>query len=79
MTERLPSLKSRDIIRALKRAGFSVTRTAGSHCRLVHDIDPTRQVTVPIHSGKDLKRGTIQGILRQARLTVEEFNAFLRE
>jgi len=32
-----------------------------------------------VHSGKDLKRGTIQGILRQARLTVEEFNKFLRE
>ena len=79
MTGRLPSLKSRDVIRALQCAGFSVTRTAGSHCRLVHDMDPTRQVTVPVHSGKDLKRGTIQGILRQARLTVEEFKKFLRE
>ena len=46
MTGRLPSLKSRDVIRALERAGFSVTRTAGSHCRLVHDMDPSRQVTV---------------------------------
>jgi predicted RNA binding protein YcfA (HicA-like mRNA interferase family) len=79
MTERLPSLKSREVIRALKRADFSVTRTAGSHCRLVHDMDSTRQVTVPVHSGKDLKRGTVQGILRQAGLTAEEFNAFLRE
>ena len=79
MTERLPALTTRDVIRALKRAGFSVTRTAGSHCRLVHDMDSSRQVTVPVHSGKDLKRGTVQGILRQARLTVEEFNAFLRE
>ena len=79
MTRRLPSLKSRDVIRALQRAGFSVTRTAGSHCRLVHDVDSPRQVTVPVHSGKDLKRGTIQGILRQAGLTAEEFNAFLRD
>ncbi len=79
MTERLPSLKAREVVRALQRAGFSVTRTSGSHCRLVHDTDPTRQVTIPVHSGKDLKRGTIQGILRQAGLTVEEFNAFLRK
>jgi predicted RNA binding protein YcfA (HicA-like mRNA interferase family) len=79
MSERLPSLKAREVIRALRRAGFSVTRTSGSHCRLVHDADPTRQVTVPVHSGKDLKRGTTQGILRQARLTVEEFNALLRK
>jgi predicted RNA binding protein YcfA (HicA-like mRNA interferase family) len=79
MTERLPSLKAREVIRALERAGFSVTRTAGSHSRLVHGTDPTRQVTVPVHSGKDLKRGTVQGILRQAGLTVEEFNALLRK
>jgi predicted RNA binding protein YcfA (HicA-like mRNA interferase family) len=79
MTQRLPSLKSREVIRALQRAGFSVTRTAGSHCRLVHDVDSSRKVTVPVHSGKDLKRGTIQGILRQAGLTTEEFSALLRE
>jgi predicted RNA binding protein YcfA (HicA-like mRNA interferase family) len=79
MSERLPALKGREVIGALQRAGFSVTRTSGSHCRLVHDTDSTRQVTVPLHSGKDLKRGTVQGILRQAGLTVEELNALLRE
>jgi predicted RNA binding protein YcfA (HicA-like mRNA interferase family) len=77
MTERLPSLKAREVIRALERAGFSVTRTSGSHSRLVHDTNPTRKVTVPVHAGKDLKRGTVQGILRQAGLTAEEFNALL--
>jgi predicted RNA binding protein YcfA (HicA-like mRNA interferase family) len=79
MTERLPSLKSREVIRALQRAGFVVSRTSGSHCRLVHGTDPARQVTVPQHAGRDLKRGTIQGILRQAELSAEEFNALLRE
>jgi predicted RNA binding protein YcfA (HicA-like mRNA interferase family) len=77
MTQRLPSLKAREVIRALERAGFTVSRTSGSHCRLVHDTDPTRHVTVPLHAGKDLKRGTVQGFLRQAGLTVEQFNALL--
>jgi predicted RNA binding protein YcfA (HicA-like mRNA interferase family) len=77
MTERLPALRARDVIRALQRAGFHVSRTSGSHCRLLHGADPTRQVTVPLHSGKDLKRGTLQNILRQAGLTADEFGELL--
>ena len=79
MTERLPALKAREVIRALERAGFFVSRTSGSHCRLIQETDPPRHVTVPLHAGRDLKRGTVQGILRQAGLTVEQFIALLRE
>ena len=78
MTERLPSLRARDVIRALERAGFVVSRTSGSHCRLIHKADPTRLVTVPVHAGRDLKRGTVHGILRQAGLTADELTALLR-
>ena len=56
----LPALTARDVIRALERAGFVVSRTSGSHCRLIHRADPARKVTVPVHSG-DLKRGTLRG------------------
>jgi predicted RNA binding protein YcfA (HicA-like mRNA interferase family) len=77
--ERLPALKAREVIRVLERAGFSVSRTSGSHCRLVRDTNPPRHVTVPLHAGRDLKRGTVHGILRQAGLTVEHFLALLRD
>jgi len=70
---RLPSLKARDVIRALQAAGFSIVRTTGSHCRLVHDRDSTRQTTVPAHKGKDIPRGTLRSIIDQAGLTVDEF------
>jgi predicted RNA binding protein YcfA (HicA-like mRNA interferase family) len=53
-----------------------VSRTSGSHCRLIHGSDPARKITVPVHSG-DLKRGTLRGIIAQAGLTVEEFIALL--
>jgi predicted RNA binding protein YcfA (HicA-like mRNA interferase family) len=76
MNERLPALTAREVIRALERAGFVVSRMSGSHCRLVHMTDPARKVTVPIHSG-DLKRGTMRGIIAQAGMTVEEFIALL--
>jgi predicted RNA binding protein YcfA (HicA-like mRNA interferase family) len=77
MNERLPALKAREIIRALERAGFSVSRTSGSHCRLIHVTDPARKVTVPLHGSTDIKRGTLRAILSQAGLTVPEFIALL--
>lgn len=76
MNQRLPALTARDVIRALERAGFRVSRTSGSHCRLVHVTDPTRKVTVPVHTG-DLPRGTLRAIISQAGLTVAEFIALL--
>jgi predicted RNA binding protein YcfA (HicA-like mRNA interferase family) len=76
MNERLPSLKSKDVVQALRRAGFAVSRTSGSHCRLVHATDPKRNVTVPSHSG-DLKRGTLRAIISQAGFTVSEFISLL--
>jgi predicted RNA binding protein YcfA (HicA-like mRNA interferase family) len=70
---RLPSLKARDVIRALQKAGFSIVRTTGSHHRLVHQIDPRRQTTVPVHTRKDVPRGTLHSIIDRAGLTVDEF------
>jgi predicted RNA binding protein YcfA (HicA-like mRNA interferase family) len=77
MSERLPALRARDVIRALERAGFAISRTSGSHCRLIHASDPTRRVTVPLHGSTDLKRGTLRGIINQAGLTVAQFMALL--
>ncbi|MFL6798158.1 MAG: type II toxin-antitoxin system HicA family toxin [Xanthobacteraceae bacterium] len=76
MTNRLPSLRPKDVVRALERAGFVVARRSGSHCRLIHQSDPTRKVTLPIHS-EDLKRGTLRAIIAQAGFTVAEFIALL--
>lgn len=72
MNERLPAVGAREVIRALHRAGFVTARTSGSHCRLIHDKDPARKVTVPVHTG-DLKRGTLRSIIAQAGLSVAEF------
>ncbi len=60
---RLPSVTARDVIRVLQKAGFSIVRTTGSHFRLVHDTEPTRQTTVPVHKGKDIPRGTLRDII----------------
>jgi predicted RNA binding protein YcfA (HicA-like mRNA interferase family) len=77
MNERLPALKSREVIRALERAGFAVSRISGSHCRLIHSSDAARKVTVPLHGNADLKRGTLRAIIAQAGISVADFIALL--
>jgi len=74
---RLPVVNGAAVVRALKRAGFIVDRVAGSHHVLVYPNDPTRAVTVPVHSGRDLKPGTLRAIVRQAGFNVEEFRELL--
>ena len=77
MSERLPALKSREVIRALERAGFRISRVSGSHCRLIHATEPARKVTVPLHGNADLKRGTLRAIIAQGGFSMAEFLALL--
>jgi predicted RNA binding protein YcfA (HicA-like mRNA interferase family) len=74
---RLPALTGAEVVRALQKAGLVVVRVSGSHHRLVDPDDSSRAATVPVHSSKPLKRGTLHGIIKQAGLTVEEFRALL--
>jgi predicted RNA binding protein YcfA (HicA-like mRNA interferase family) len=72
---RLPACKPAEVIRALARAGFFLDHSTGSHRFFRHPSRPGL-VAVPFHS-KDLKRGTLRGIIEQAGFTVEEFIALL--
>jgi predicted RNA binding protein YcfA (HicA-like mRNA interferase family) len=77
MSDRLPSLKADEVIRALRKAGFEVTRIKGSHHIMRHRVDPTCGTVVPFHAGKDIKRGLLRKIIADAGLTVDEFKALL--
>ena len=52
---KLPVRDSRRVVRALERAGFVVDRVVGSHHVMVFPGDAARTVTVPVHSGRNLK------------------------
>ncbi|MEK7554965.1 MAG: type II toxin-antitoxin system HicA family toxin [Patescibacteria group bacterium] len=69
---KLPPLTARQIIRALKKAGFVEDRQRGSHLVLFHSGSGARTV-VPIHRGKTIKKKLAHSILKDAELTVEEF------
>jgi predicted RNA binding protein YcfA (HicA-like mRNA interferase family) len=77
MNPRFPVANARQVIAALRRAGFAVDRISGSHHLLVHSEDPRRIVTVPFHGSRNLKPGTLHSIVRQSGLTVEEFRKLL--
>jgi predicted RNA binding protein YcfA (HicA-like mRNA interferase family) len=63
-------LRGDDLVRALEKAGFAVSRIRGSHHRLVHPDG--RHTTVPVHRGCDLPPGTLRSILREAAISPEQ-------
>ncbi len=73
MSKELPSLKSKQVIKALKKMGFVFFRQKGSHKIFVKD---DLLVVVPGHS-TDLKKGTLRNIIKGAGITVEEFKRYL--
>jgi predicted RNA binding protein YcfA (HicA-like mRNA interferase family) len=63
------------VLRALVRAGFVLSHVKGSHHFL---RGPRGRVAiVPVHAGGTMPPGTLRSVLRQAGLTVSEFNALI--
>jgi predicted RNA binding protein YcfA (HicA-like mRNA interferase family) len=69
MTKRLPQVTPREVIAALMRSGFDVHHMTGSHYVLKRE---NLRVTVAYHN-KNLKRGTLAALIRQAGLSAEQF------
>jgi len=72
---RVPAVSGLELVKALERAGFVVTRVKGSHHRLKHPDG--RATTVPVHRGRDVPKGTLRSVLEDTGLTVEELRKFL--
>ena len=71
---KLPVVSGTECVKALGKIGFVVYRQRGSHITMVRKISPA-QTTIPNH--KELDRGTLRAIIRQAGITVEEFTALI--
>ena len=73
---KLPRLSGKEVRRALNRAGFSEKRQRGSHVFMVKETEFGKRTTVvPMH--KEIDTGTLLEIIRQAKLTRDEFMKFL--
>ncbi len=73
---KVPSLNYDKVIRALQRAGWVVVRQRGSHIRLQKHVgNEVLKIIVPAH--KPIKRSTLSHILKQARISLDDFLNFL--
>jgi predicted RNA binding protein YcfA (HicA-like mRNA interferase family) len=65
---KLPVLSGSDVVKALERLGFAQVRQRGSHVVMRRG---SSGAVVPMH--KEVKTGTLAGILRQAEIAPDEF------
>ena len=71
---KLPVVSGKKVITALERVGYYVRGRESSHIHLRHfDRKP---LTIPDH--KEIARGTLRAIIKEAELTVEEFKQLLK-
>jgi len=68
---KLVLISGEKLIKVLSRKGFEVKRQKGSHVQL--EDDSWRRVTVPIHPGREIGRGLLRKILRDAEISLEEY------
>lgn len=70
---KLPRITGRQLVRALEKSGFVCKRIEGSH-HILQKAFREEKVTipVPVHSGKIIKLGLLNHILRKARLSIDE-------
>jgi len=76
--KKLPLVSGIEIIKALHKAGFIVTRQKGSHVRLKKvSGEKVIKITVPLH--KTIRKGTLKKILEVAEISVDEFLELLKK
>ncbi|MGH9069413.1 MAG: type II toxin-antitoxin system HicA family toxin [Acidimicrobiales bacterium] len=74
MTERLPVVSGAQLVAALGQVGWETVRQRGSHVRLKH---PGRDIALVVPLHRELRRGTLAAIVRDAGLTREELRRLL--
>ena len=72
---RLPVISGDDFVKAVHKSGYVWDHTEGSHMILLHPSG--RRLSVPRH--KELGRGLLRSLIRDAGLSREEFIKLLRE
>ena len=75
MSPKTPVLSASNLIKALLKFGYYIRSQQGSHVHLRHPIRPP--LTIPNH--KEIARGTLRAIIRQAGLSVDQFNVLLKK
>lgn len=75
MSDKLPAVKPKQLMRVLERSGWEQRRTRGSHHYFVHP-NVRDSIAVPAHN-RDLKPGLLLAILKTAGISREQFRKLL--
>ena len=70
------AVKAKDFIRVISKLGYKLHRQKGSHA--IYKNLSGQRVVVPIHSGQDLKPGTLLGMIKDIGLEKTEFFNLLK-
>jgi predicted RNA binding protein YcfA (HicA-like mRNA interferase family) len=73
---RLGSYRGEDVVKAFQRAGWKIARVRSSHIILEKE-GFVATLSVPVHKGKNVKKGTLRDLIKDAELSVEEFLSFI--
>lgn len=71
MSDKLPVISARNLIKALHKIGYDVDHQTGSHIILRNTKYPHRRLSVPNH--KEIARGTLRAIIKQAGIDPRQF------
>lgn len=70
MSEKLPAVSAKELIKLIEKSGFIKVRQSGSHAIFKHNDG--RRTTIPVHSNKDLGKGLLKQILKDTEISVDE-------
>ena len=73
---RAPRVSAQKLIHVLKKLGFSEHVERGTS-HLIFSHPDGRRTLVSRHGGKDIKKGTLAGILRDLKISSNEFRRLL--
>jgi len=68
---KLPVVSRKEVVKALAKLGYIIDHQTGSHMILRNKEPPHRRLTIPNH--KEIAKGTLRAIIKQAGLTREGF------
>ena len=74
--KKLPLISGREAVKAFRKIGYEIDHQTGSHIILRHREPPHRRLSVPDH--RELAKGTLRALIRQAGLTIEGFIELLK-
>ena len=74
---KLPNIKGKQLLKILLSLGYNLDHIQGSH-HILRRVDG-KKITVPVHSSKEIPKGTLHGILTDLDISKEKIVALLKK